>query len=158
MLLVHRQTTCIHKPTRLTTSHTWGEATTFPLIIFFVPSHMAYTRMSFCLKTPKLGVSKFPKLGFLWLCKPITFWEKLLLRWVIKQSYNLRQEFANCMLHTSKAGQFQIFNAQESNWPFFRHNLCFKYSNEMCEPILNIKVPRDFQWYNELFDQMNFDP
>ncbi len=31
-----------------------GEATTFPLIVFFMPSHEACTQMSFCLGTPKL--------------------------------------------------------------------------------------------------------
>jgi hypothetical protein len=30
-----------------------GEATTFPLIVFFVPSHGTNTQMSFCPKTPK---------------------------------------------------------------------------------------------------------
>ncbi len=43
-------------------SNLW-EATTFPLIIFFVPSHGAYTQMSFCPGTPKLGVPKFSKLN-----------------------------------------------------------------------------------------------
>jgi len=45
-----------------------GEATTFPLIIFFMPS----PQMSFCPKTPKLQVPKFPKLGLLWLWNPVT--------------------------------------------------------------------------------------
>jgi len=40
------------------------EPTTFPLIIFFVPGHVACIQMSFCPETPKLGVPKFPKLGF----------------------------------------------------------------------------------------------
>jgi hypothetical protein len=31
-----------------------GEATTFPLIVFFVPNHGANTQMSFCPGTPKL--------------------------------------------------------------------------------------------------------
>jgi hypothetical protein len=31
-----------------------GEAITFPLIVFFVPSHGVSTQMSFCLGTPKL--------------------------------------------------------------------------------------------------------
>jgi hypothetical protein len=42
--------------------------------------------------------------------------------------------------------------------PFFGHNLCFKYSNGSCEPILDIQVPRVLQWYKELFKPMNFDP
>jgi hypothetical protein len=39
-----------------------GEATTFPIIIFYVFGHEANTQMSFCLKTPKLGVPKFMKI------------------------------------------------------------------------------------------------
>ncbi len=31
-----------------------GEATTFPLIVFFVPNHGVDTQMSFCPRTPKL--------------------------------------------------------------------------------------------------------
>jgi hypothetical protein len=40
-----------------------GEATTFPLIVFSMLGHKSNTQMSFCPKTPKLGVSKFSKLG-----------------------------------------------------------------------------------------------
>jgi hypothetical protein len=40
-----------------------GEATTFPLIVYFVPLHEAHIQM---------GVSKFPKLGLLQLWGPIT--------------------------------------------------------------------------------------
>ncbi len=42
--------------------------------------------------------------------------------------------------------------------PSFGYNLCFKYTNEPCEPILDIYIPRSFQWYNELFNPMGFDP
>jgi len=42
--------------------------------------------------------------------------------------------------------------------PSFGHNLCFKCPNGSCKPILNIYVPRAFQWYKELFDPMGFDP
>jgi len=41
--------------------------------------------------------------------------------------------------------------------PSFGHNLCFKYSNGSCEPILEIHISRAFQWYKELFDPMSFD-
>ncbi len=40
----------------------------------------------------------------------------------------------------------------------FGHNLCFKYSNGTWKLILDIYVPRAFQWYKELFNPMNFDP
>jgi len=39
----------------------------------------------------------------------------------------------------------------------FGHNLCFKYPNGSCEPILDIYVLRSFQWYKKLFNPMNFD-
>ncbi len=40
----------------------------------------------------------------------------------------------------------------------FGYNLCLKYSNGTCEPILDIYVSRAFQWYKELFNPMSFDP
>ncbi len=40
---------------------------------------------------------------------------------------------------------------------YFGHNLCFKCSNGSYDPILNIYVPRSFQWYKELFNSMGFD-
>jgi hypothetical protein len=46
-----------HEQTRTHKTHhglNLGEATTFPLIIFFVHGHEASTQMSFCPKTPKL--------------------------------------------------------------------------------------------------------
>jgi hypothetical protein len=39
----------------------------------------------------------------------------------------------------------------------FGHNLCFKYLNELCKPILDICIPRIFQWYKELLNPMSFD-
>ncbi len=41
---------------------------------------------------------------------------------------------------------------------FWDHNLCFKYSNGSCEPILNIYVSRAFQWYKEHLNPICFDP
>jgi hypothetical protein len=46
-----------HEQTRIHKTHhnlDLGEATTFPLIKYFVPSHETSTQMSFCPKTPKL--------------------------------------------------------------------------------------------------------
>jgi hypothetical protein len=40
----------------------------------------------------------------------------------------------------------------------FGHNLCFKYSSNSYEPILNIYVSRAFQWYKYFFNPMNFNP
>jgi hypothetical protein len=40
----------------------------------------------------------------------------------------------------------------------FGHNLCFKYSNGTCEPILDIYVLITFQWYKVILNPMIFDP
>jgi hypothetical protein len=42
--------------------------------------------------------------------------------------------------------------------PFFGQNLCLKFSNGSCKPIEDIYVSRNFQWYKELYNSMNFDP
>jgi hypothetical protein len=42
--------------------------------------------------------------------------------------------------------------------PSFGHNLCFRCLNEECEPILNIHVPRAFQWCKERHKPLIFDP
>jgi len=41
---------------------------------------------------------------------------------------------------------------------FFGHNLCFRYPNGSCEPILDIYVPRTFQCFSEIFNPMGFEP
>jgi hypothetical protein len=46
-----------HEQTQIHKTHhgpDLGEATTFPLIIFFMLDHRASTQMSFCLEIPKL--------------------------------------------------------------------------------------------------------
>ncbi len=40
----------------------------------------------------------------------------------------------------------------------FDHNLCLRFQNGQCEPILNIYASIAFQWYKELFKLMGFDP
>jgi len=54
-----------------------GEATTFPFIVFFVPSHGAFNQMSFCPGIPKLRIPKFLKLGLPQFWKPITSYADL---------------------------------------------------------------------------------
>jgi hypothetical protein len=41
---------------------------------------------------------------------------------------------------------------------FFCHNLCFKYLNESWELILNIYIPKAFQYYKTFFNSLCFDP
>jgi len=40
----------------------------------------------------------------------------------------------------------------------FGHNLCLKYPNGSCEPILNIFISIDFQWCKGHFNPMIFEP
>jgi hypothetical protein len=128
-------------------------------------SHEGCTQMSFCLGTPKLGVPKFLKLGFLELWKPITSYKYLWLRWNIKQSCSHHWNFFNNMWHVTctqvnQGDSWRLVVGSQirilTPGPSFGHNLCFKYSNESCEPILDIYALRDFQWCKELFNLMNF--
>jgi hypothetical protein len=44
-----------HEQTQIYKTHhgpNLGEATTFPLMVYFVPLHEAHIQMAFCLKTP----------------------------------------------------------------------------------------------------------
>jgi hypothetical protein len=40
----------------------------------------------------------------------------------------------------------------------FGHNFCYRYSNGLCKPNLDIYVLEAFQYYKELFNPMSFDP
>jgi hypothetical protein len=50
----------------------------------------------------------------------------------------------------------QIVNLTPS--PSFGHNLCFKCPNGLYEPILDMYIPKTFQWYKKIFNPMGFDP
>ncbi len=114
-----------------------------------------------------MGVLKFPKLGLpqLWGC--ITLCVDLWLRWGLKQSCSPYRELSNSMSHaTCTKGNWGdswllVVNSQIGNLipdPSFGHNLCFKCPNGSCKPILDIYIPRDFQWYKEIFNLMGFEP
>jgi hypothetical protein len=120
------------------------EVTTFLLIVLFVLVHEDYTLMSFCLRTPKLQVPKFPKLGLPWLWRPITFYANFRLRCDFKQSYSPHREIFKDMQHATftqvNQGDLQllVIGSQIGRLtpdPSFGHNLCFKYRNGSCEPI-----------------------
>jgi hypothetical protein len=111
-----------------------GEATTFPLIVFYVLGHEANTQMSFCPGTPKLGVSKFPKLGLPQLWRPTTSFQNLQLRWGLQQSCSPLQELFKGMSHATCTqinwgnSQVLVVGSQIGNLTpdlSFGHNLCF---------------------------------
>jgi hypothetical protein len=113
-----------------------------------------------------MGVPKLPKLKLLWFWGPITLCADLWLRWGLKQICSPRREISNNILHATCTQGNQVDSwllvvgnqiANLTPGLSFGHNLCFKCPNESCKPILNIYVPRDFQWYNEFPNPMRFD-
>jgi hypothetical protein len=115
----------------------------------------------------QMGVPKFPKLGFPWLWGPITLCVDLQLRWGLKKSCSPRQELFKGMWHAiytqGSQGNSQILVVESqidnlTSGPSFGHNLCFNYPNGSYKPILDIYVPRTFQWYKRIFNPMCFDP
>jgi hypothetical protein len=90
-----------HRQTRTHKTHhgpDLKEATTFPLILYFVLGHGTITQMAFCLRTPKRESRNSQSLQ-LW--GHITLCADLRLRWGLKQSYNPHQWIYNGMLHTT---------------------------------------------------------
>jgi hypothetical protein len=125
---------CMDSPWANKTHHSPNlkEATTFPLIIFFVTSHGANTQMSFVPRDSQVGVSKFPKLGFSWFYRPITLCVNLQLKWCLKQSCSPCQDIFNNVWHaTFMQGSwgdslFLMVGSQIVNLtpgPSFGHNL-----------------------------------
>ncbi len=117
-----------------------GEATTFPLIVYFVALHEAHIQMTFCLKTPK--------------CESIILRSNLWLGWSSKQSCSPRWNLSNSMSHATWTwgnrgdSRLLVVRSQIANLTpilSFGHNLCFRCPNESCEPISDIYVPRVFQ-------------
>jgi len=145
-----------HEQTRIHKIHhgpNLGEATTFPFIVFSMPSHGASTQISFCPEIPKLGVLKFSKLRLPQLWRPITLFVNLRLRWSLKQSCSLHWELSKGMWHATytQGNQGDSLLLVVKNQigiltlnPSFGHNLCFKYPNGSCEPILDIYVLKSF--------------
>jgi len=89
-------------------------------------------------------VSKFPKLGLLWLWGPITLCAELQLKWGLKQSWNSSsrtfQRYVARHLHTKKSGRFPTFSDRSQivnliSGLSFGHNLCLKCSNGSCKSI-----------------------
>jgi hypothetical protein len=110
---------------------------------------------------------KFPKLGLSPLWRPITSYANFWLRWGPKQSCSPGPKLLTNMWHGTYThvihGDFWLLvveNQIDTLIPnlSFDHNLCCKYSNGSCEPILDIYVLISFQWYKEIFSLMNFDP
>jgi hypothetical protein len=108
----------------------------------------------FLPRDSQVGVPKSPRLGFSQLWSPITLQADLGLRCSLKKSCSPRRELFNGMSHSICKqvnridSRLFLVGSQIGSLtpdPSFGHNLCFRYLNEQCEPILNIYVPRSFQ-------------
>jgi hypothetical protein len=109
-----------------------------------------------------MGVPKLPKLRLLRLWAPITLRVNLWLRWGLKKSCSPRWELSNNMSHATFTQRNRVdswllgVGNQIANLTP-DHNLCFKYPNGSCEPILDIYVSIVFQCYKELLNLLGFD-
>jgi hypothetical protein len=113
-----------------------------------------------------MGVLKLPRLGLSRLWGTITLRADLWLKWGLKQSCSPCWELFNNMLpaictHGNWVdSQLLVVESQIANLtldPSFSHNLCFRCPNGQCEPILDIYVPRAFQWYKYFLKPLSFD-
>jgi hypothetical protein len=124
-----------------------GEATTFPLIVFFVPSHYPNVILSqdSQIETPGMGTPT--------TFEAHNFFLDLQFRCGMKQSCSPCWELSNDMQHATctKVNQgdswLLVVRSQIGNLipSPYGHNICFKYPNGPCEPMLNIYVSRASQ-------------
>ncbi len=121
----------------------------------------------FLSRDSQVRVSKLLKLGHPQLWGAITLCEDLWLRWSPKQSCIPHWELSNDMSHiicTHKNwvdSRLLMVGSQIANLTpglSFGHNLCFICPNGRCKLILDIHVPRAFQWYKERLKPLRFDP
>jgi hypothetical protein len=128
---------------------TWGNHHLPLYNIIFSWTCGLHPKMSFCPGTPKLRILIFPKLGLLSLWRPITFCVDLQLRWGPHKSCSSCWKLFNDMWHVTypqvNKGDYGLLMVENqiNNLiidPSFGHNLCFKYSNGTCKPILNIYI------------------
>jgi hypothetical protein len=143
-----------------------GEATTFPLVVYYVPLHEGHIQMAFCPGIPKWE-SRNSQTWVPTTLGPITFSANLQLIWGLKQSYSPSRELSNSMWHaTFTQGNrvdswLLVVRSQIVNLTLglsFDHNLYFRCPNGSCEPISDIYVPRAFRSYKECLNPMSFDP
>jgi hypothetical protein len=110
-------------------------------------------------------------MGLPGLWSPITLRADLRLQCSLKKSCRSRRDLSNGMSHVLYNQVFRVDSrllvVGSQNWqtpgnsipdPSFGHNLCYKYLNEQCEPILDIYVSRAFSWYKERPNPLRFGP
>jgi hypothetical protein len=74
-----------------------GETTTLPPYSILYASPRGPHPNGILSRDSQVGILKFPNLGLLWLCGPITLCANLRLKWGLKQSYSPCRELFNNM-------------------------------------------------------------
>jgi hypothetical protein len=109
------------------------------------------------LEIAKVGIPVTPH-NF--VCRP-------LIEMRSQQSCSPHRKLSNIMSHaTCTQGNWGdswllVVGSQIANLTLdlsFGHNLCFRCPNGSCEPILDIYVSINFQWYEDFFKPLGFDP
>ncbi len=77
----------------------FGEATTFPLKLYFVANHETYIQMTFLSHDSRVGVPKLCQRGLPQLWSPITLQSDLGLKCGLKKSYSSRRDLSKDMWH-----------------------------------------------------------
>jgi hypothetical protein len=144
--LVHGRATSKHGLIRFNTAQTWGKPPPSPYSILCAWPHDQHPNVILSWDS-QMGVSKFPKLGLLWLWRLITLCANIRLRWGLKQSCSPCRELSNGMWHVTciqgNQGDSQLLVVKSQiddliPCLFFCHNLCLNRPNGSCEPILSI--------------------
>jgi hypothetical protein len=123
--------------------------------------------MVFLSRDSRVGVPKLRHWGLPRLWSPITLWADLGSRCSLEQSCNSSWEVSNGMWYVvckqvNRVNSWLfVVRSQIGNLtpdPSFGNNVCFKFFNEKCEPILEIYILRAFQWYKKCHKPLSFDP
>jgi hypothetical protein len=147
-----------------------GEATTFPLIVFFVAFRQGYIQMALFPETPKLesrNCLEIVPVGVLGLWELITFDYRVGSQWGLNQSCNPRRDLFNDVSHSQIRcreevdSRLLVVGSQTASLtpdPSFAHNLGCKCPNGQCEAIFDIYASRPFQWHQEYLNAKCFGP
>ncbi len=140
-----------------------GEATTFPLIVFFVALCRGYTQMVLfpgnCPEIVPIGVP-----GLWELISPDC---QVRLERGLNQCCSSSRELSNAMSHSlckrrqEVDSRLLVVGSQTASLtpgPSFAHNLGCICLNGQCEASLDIYISRPFQWHQEHLNARCFDP
>jgi hypothetical protein len=146
-----------------------GEATTFPLIVFFAAPRGGYIQMALFPGTPKLESRNCPEIvpvgvpGLWDLISP----ECQVRLERLNQCCSSPRELSNAMSHSRCRRREEVDSrllvvgsqtASLTPGPSFAHNLGCRCPNGQCESSLDIYTSKPFQWHQEHPNARCFGP